>query len=205
MSSARASGSSKAAWRALADALRDSRESRGAEFRFQRRGRRALSSRRDGRPALRPTTASALRADAVDLERRRLGARRRKPRAGSRARRRGDARERALAVGAHLGHGRPNGRLSSDSPQRFFSRDYRAGIRRHLRARPSAPRADRLCLRPGSRRRGAATTAAPRRPSAPNVFCLVNAPARPPERPLTASGDAIMRAGRVSAAGDDAA
>ena len=118
--------------------------------------------------------------------------------AGGRARGHGRARRRKVAVSPHLGHAGADRWLSVAPSQRLLLAGLSRGIRRHLRTR-------RIAARPTvyvcAQDRDDAETADHSR-ATERVFCLVNAPANATRAPLSAGGDADMRASDVPAAGE---
>ena len=164
----------------LAEALAELARARGAELRFRQRVARIVVE--NGRAAGVETDEGERDSGRRrHLERRRRRARRRKRGARGGARRRRNPAGRALAVGPDLGDDGARRGLSARPPQRVLFARLRGRIRRHLRASrlPGDPTVY-VCAQDRDEAASPAESRAEER-----LFCLVNAPTRPADRPLT--------------------
>ena len=145
----------------LARALADLAQARGATFRYGREARRiVIECGRTLRASCSPT-ASGIAADAVVVNADVARAARRTARAPTPRRAAGRCpAAQPLALGGDLAMRARTQGFPLLRHNVFFSRDYARRVRRDLRAPPPAGAADRLCLRPGSRRRGRADASA---------------------------------------------
>ena len=141
----------------LAEAMCELARSHGADFRF---GRRATRDSRRERPRERSRDGrrAADRSGRDHLERRCPRPRRRMPRTRAGACGRSDAARRAVVVRHHLDDDGADRGIPAHPAQRFLLAGLPVGVRRYFCARAPALQPDRLCLRPGSRRRRPAAT-----------------------------------------------